>query len=362
MERSDDNSGSATLSAESSKQDNPPTTLTTSTAPDWNLVHFDVACARCGHDIRGRSEPTCPACQLEFDWANAVPLEKITCAKCDYHLYGLTEARCPECGESFDWNQALLNYRRKQKPLFEYRWREQPVRSLVRTWWMALRPGKFWRAIDIHDPPQVMPLVVFVAVSIALFWCVVVLTSATDHWLSTWLSTRSARRRGWPFTPPGMIENIRFVVSSPAPYFLTAGVVLWGTATLATLLLLQQSMRRHAVQNAHVVRVWAYTIPLHFVWCPIVFPLVAWSDALVTGSMGRVPEEAVGVIILLIAILAIRGLSCAYRNYLRIPHGLGIAVASQLIAAFFTGCVELAFHPYPLSGLFAQLARLVGLW
>ena len=71
-----------------------------SSAPDWDHVPFDVGCARCGHDLRGRSDPICPACGLTFDWADAVPIERLTCAHCNYHLYGLQEKRCPECGNA----------------------------------------------------------------------------------------------------------------------------------------------------------------------------------------------------------------------------------------------------------------------
>ena len=50
-------------------------------APNWDLVPFDVACARCGHDLRGLTDPVCPACKLEFDWSVAVPIEHlIKCA------------------------------------------------------------------------------------------------------------------------------------------------------------------------------------------------------------------------------------------------------------------------------------------
>ncbi len=70
----------------------------TTDAPDWGKVPFDVACARCGEDLRGQTEPKCSACALVFDWADAVPLEELLCEGCGYHLYGLSETRCPEMG------------------------------------------------------------------------------------------------------------------------------------------------------------------------------------------------------------------------------------------------------------------------
>ena len=108
--------------------------------PNWDGVPFDVACSRCGHDLRGLSDARCPTCDLTFDWSEAVPIRELTCRKCGYHLYGLRETRCPECGEGFTWKQALADYHRRKIPIFEYRWRQQPIRSFLRTWWWALRP------------------------------------------------------------------------------------------------------------------------------------------------------------------------------------------------------------------------------
>ncbi|MCH8243366.1 MAG: hypothetical protein IH897_12275, partial [Planctomycetes bacterium] len=133
---------------------------TTVHAPNWDLVPFDVPCPRCGHDLRGQTEPVCPACKLEFDWSVAVPIEELTCEKCHYHLFGLAETRCPECGERFTWKKALAAYERRRHLLFEYRWRDQPFRSLIRTAYLTLRPRLLWRQLDMHDRPQIGPSVV----------------------------------------------------------------------------------------------------------------------------------------------------------------------------------------------------------
>ncbi len=143
-----------TTTASATKVDSPAA----SPAPNWAHVPFDVGCGRCGHDLRGLTESTCPACGLAFDWSKAVPIEQLTCPSCDYHLYGLQDTRCPECGEGFTWDAVLTTYHERRLPFFEYRWRDRPFRSLISTWFHALRPGKFWRSMDIHDPPRVGPL------------------------------------------------------------------------------------------------------------------------------------------------------------------------------------------------------------
>ena len=90
-------------SAASAQQDSASAPASQNTAPEitgpnWDLVPFDVGCARCGHDLRSLTEPVCPQCKLEFDWAEAVPIESLVCDQCGYHLYGLSKTRCPECG------------------------------------------------------------------------------------------------------------------------------------------------------------------------------------------------------------------------------------------------------------------------
>ena len=63
-------------------------TTTASAPPDWDFVPFDVACARCGHDLRGQSEPKCPACELTFDWSEAVHVPAIDTSLIDRSSFG----------------------------------------------------------------------------------------------------------------------------------------------------------------------------------------------------------------------------------------------------------------------------------
>ena len=86
----------------------------TTGVPDWDLVPFEVGCARCGRDLRGLAESKCPACDLEFEWSDAVPIDQLTCRHCGYHLYGLRETRCPECGNRFTWERVLDEFRRRK--------------------------------------------------------------------------------------------------------------------------------------------------------------------------------------------------------------------------------------------------------
>jgi len=314
----------------------PPATRTL----DWNTVPFPVACARCGQDLRGLSEPRCPACSLEFDWADAVPLEHLTCAVCGYHLYGLQQTRCPECGRDFKWEEALDRYRRRRKDLFEYRWRDSPVRSFLRTWWRSLRPSKFWRSIDVHDPPGAGPLLIFSFGPLLVALLIAVLLTAWN--ISLWN------------TYPGMgwAARLRVFVAAldlpPLPAVL--GVMAWVLAGFASLLVLRQSMARCRVRTAHVLRACAYALPVAIPfavaglglavcvesWLIITttWPPTGWLREVRTFAMVA-GFGAVGFL----PLFATWSLARAYRSYIRMPHAMGVAIASQLIAILACGAV-----------------------
>lgn len=299
------------------------------TAPNWALVPFEVGCARCGHDLRGLTEPKCPSCALEFEWSQAVPIEQLVCCKCSYHLYGLTETRCPECGEPFTWAEVLDDYRRKRKPLFEYRWRDRPFRSLVYTWWLALRPWKLWRTVDVHDPPRVGPLSVWVAFSLVLL----LVSWGIGLGLSLWCWNNyvwvRVPARGWTGPAlgeiPGYLSRAVQDVGRYPPFWF---FLLWVLLSLPALLIFQQSMRRCRVKTPHVVRTWAYAVPT---WFPVVTALMFGLSCVQAISQSHRTELA-NVLIATILIPVVWSLTYAYSRYLKIPHPLGVAIAAQIVA------------------------------
>ena len=239
---------SATSAIAAKKELGPP-------PPDWEKVPFDVGCARCGQDLRGLAEPRCPACGLEFDWAEAVPIDQLRCQHCRYHLYGLRETRCPECGERFTWEEALAAYRRKDLPLFEYQWRERPIRSFIGTWFRALVPGMLWRGVTIHDPPQVEPLWVMVGIALLASLALGPVLEGSIMWgEQRWIAT----------SLPGLQKLVQQVRLHQFLIILTFlwSSVLWCATSFAPLMIFRQSMRRYQVRAAHVFRVWSYASAL----------------------------------------------------------------------------------------------------
>jgi len=329
-------------------------------APDWDKVPFDVGCARCGHDLRGLDAPVCPKCKLEFDWAEAVPIEELICARCHYHLYGLTETRCPECGEPFNWDDALAEYHRRQKPLFEYQWRRRPVRSFIDTWKSTLRPGRFWARMSIHDPPHIPALLAMIAGCFAASIIVWIPLQAIAGWVWDWrwytLSRfRQARWRPWD----AVVKNCRDSLTDSTIYVTLGYAAVWALASLAALMIFRQSMRRYRVRTAHVTRVWAYAVPM-MLPLAVILPFV---PLFVTGMWGW-PADPVFLHhwFLFLVPYVIWSIHFAYRDYLHMRHSLAVAISTQMIAVMATLVIcDLVFARGYTAALLIEFDKCFGL-
>lgn len=306
-----------------------------SPAPDWAKVPFDVLCARCGFDLRGRSEPRCPACRLRFDWADAVPLEQLTCLTCGYHLYGLRETRCPECGADFAWADVLDAYRRRRIPLFEYGFREQPLRTLRTSWWLALRPWKLWRTVKLHDPPALPGLTTLLVVAAAMFALAPPIISYISGWVAATLE-RSTRSEKWILVTPPSLDWIDWY-----PKWLLI-VMAWAVAGFLALLILSESMRRCRVRVAHVFRAYTYAL-LIVATGSILYSLLeaaagVFSVLAPAASRHQLYALRNPAVPLAIWIWMFVSLWLAYRLYLRMRHAFVVSLLTQVIAVLCGLC------------------------
>jgi hypothetical protein len=322
----------------------PGSSRVTSDAPDWSLVHFDVGCARCGHDLRGRIEPVCPACSLEFDWSQAVPLEELICAHCGYHLYGLSENRCPECGESFTWEAALADYHLRCKPWFEYQWTKTPVRSFIRTVSFALRPWRLWREMSIHDPPPVAGLLVLWLASAAVL--VGLPLAELLVFDLAFVLIYGGRQWGSILEP---IETAHLVLLT---FFF---LIIWNATILLTLLTMRWSLVKCKVRWPHVLRVCVYLVP-----CIALFPFVALTAVSLSELItlySQIPRwvihDYLGLFVTgLVAcawILTAASLGFAYRRYFKMQHAWGVAVAASVVGML---CLAIGYLFAGLFGIF----------
>jgi len=286
---------------------------------------------------------------LDFDWSKAVPIEQLICRRCGYHLYGLTETRCPECGESFTWNQVLDDYHRRQKPLFEYRWREEPIRSLVRTWLLTLRPGKLWRQIDIHDRPRVGPLLVILVVATIAIGVVGIVPGFIEEAIDRWRFARqmAARGRSVP-NLGGMLPTVAWLAWNNRLLFeFVRFVGLWTFFTFASLLVFQQSLRRCRVRTMHVFRVCVYAV---IGVAPLAAAVFFIASAVQRGfrTFWFFEEQIATVALILVVGFGAWSVGQGYRRYIRMPHSIGVVIAAQIVAllASAIACMWMFNSPY----------------
>jgi predicted RNA-binding Zn-ribbon protein involved in translation (DUF1610 family) len=339
-------------------------------APDWEQVPFDVGCARCGQDLRGLTEPKCPTCGLEFDWATAVPIDSLVCSQCEYSLKGLTTTRCPECGQTFTWEKVLQAHRRVLSNLFEHTYPSFSPSGILGSWMWSLRPGKLWRVLDMHDLPKRTPLMMMAAMSWITFATLFPLLDGVYRWTSSryWVTSWKYPARGARFRSFGSFEQcVTAALNSDVTIaFVTLGVT-WSALVLLSLLVLRQSMRQCRVRFRHVLRVWVYAIVMSL---PLV-PLALFSilcglvtiELFTTVTVNRwtpSPYRWLPLLIpLLILLHAVWSLRQGYRHYIKMRHSTAVVIGTQTIAIL--GALTLSAIVSP-TGIVSQTVGLFIDW
>lgn len=311
-----------------------------SAPPDWNLIHFDVHCPRCGHDLRGLDEAQCPACSLTLDWSAVAPLEALTCLHCGYHLYGLSAPRCPECGQSFDWNEVLDVYRRSHAPYFEYQYRRNPFRAFMDTVRRSLRPWRFWSRITLNHPPRTGALFIFWTASVAFLIAVSFALDMGYGWMIEILESYSMNRP--MFYWGGRRINFAPIVT------IAMMLVAWTTVMFLTLASMRWSLKACRVRTAHVFRACVYVTPIFLPPSIIFYTAMFVGDVLVLrgfagrGAMSAVMEWFFLAMITAVLIFCIVHLKEAYRRYIKMRHAWGVALAANVaatLAAMIAGTI-----------------------
>jgi hypothetical protein len=191
------------------------------------------------------------------------------CPRCTYDLSGTTatwtdrcplEGQCAECGLEFAWGRVLAL---AEHPwLFEYHWRRRPLYRLVRTWFAALRPARFWREVRMTDPIRLRPLGVVVG---GLF--LAAMTSGYVLILVVWYdwfiyyarrppgASRPPGARGWPDFLLHILGELARGVA-----FEVSGLLVALLATPLVFLLLPHTLAQAKVRPAHIVRIWFYSL------------------------------------------------------------------------------------------------------
>jgi hypothetical protein len=277
---------------------------------------------------------------------------ELRCPRCGYDLRMLPQARCPECGLEFRWGELIAAARQRLKsPLFEYHWRDRPVRSFFGTLGRAMVPWVLWRKTRLALEPRVGPLLALVAIiplvhAVVHFilWTVfvgyVVLFLYTTGWPGPQSPSSGEIAREW-LLGLGRIGRGEF----PR---LTQGAMI-GIAVWMFVQIFRQSFARSRVRPGPILRV------VVLAW----IPLIVWTllrglfEQLVNYSGGlpfQIPDmplavESVGEILALG--LAQLSLCLGLSMYLKLRRGwlIGLVSGGTLFLAVFTVVLAgTAFH------------------
>lgn len=295
--------------------------------------------------------------------------ESINCPLCDYDLRGLTEPRCPECGHRFDWEELRQHAREKHPFLFES-YPDRNAWSFGKTLLAGWRPARFFTVLKPHERIRPLRLLLYWMLTSALL---VVLSLPVFVRQVLAVHTRLAEQgmvvvRMYQQMPPndpmykaiitsyGSMAAYAAQVTHPSwrlsviqsmrmqPYQmpiepLLIALLAWPWATLAALMLCRASLKQARVRSSHVLRCVIYSCDAAMLFGAALALLPPNNLYEAMESLPRPIARFIAFPFLLpvFAIAVIFGGYVAYRlwqahkRYLRLPHALPMALASQVI-------------------------------
>jgi hypothetical protein len=290
--------------------------------PRWDAVSFDVACSRCGYNLRMLAEP-----------------------------------RCPECGLTFEWREVLNSLAAQGPFLFEHNWRRRPLRSWLTTVGRGFFPRSFWQQVSIHERVRAGPLWVMLLLSAAVHVVVFLTIPFLIHvLLSLALGipvNQSAPNGAWAAAVPTWAEPMYGVT-----YGLSVGRLASGALVLhcvcallfhlfvpACLLILFQTLARHRLRQVQMLRAVAYAATPASILAASLTVLILIGKTIpgihllgsavldLLPSLRFVPLH--NTILLLTVCVGIGTLygSVAIRDYVRLPQPKQIAFVSLFLPA-----------------------------
>jgi len=313
-------------------------------------------CPRCGYDLRG----------LVATWADRCPLEGV----------------CSECGLNLRWAEVLLPEKFEPPWCVEFSpggWRI--FLACARTFLWSFRPWTFWRRLKMSQPIRWRRLAVYLLFLAACVYAAFALTQGVLAWHEWWrIQRRSSlvctdvdgytvfvHAAALPFSdsPPGSYSVVwrtgrgglrgrSFSYRSPLYHMrnraahdraaLFLGVV-FVTCPLV-FAVLPVSRRRAKVRWPHVVRVTAYGISYVALAAIII---IASNAAVLVSSRSFVFSDSFALLERLAILALCPGMliwwGIAIRQYLRMEHALGVAVAVWTTAFLMACAVLFIVHP-----------------
>lgn len=241
---------------------------------------------------------------------------ELSCPRCSYDLRMLTLPRCPECGLHFQWDELIRAEREFhiRPPIFEYRWRTNPIRSLALTISMCLQPWRLWRWLPLTAVPSVrtMPfLLVLVLTLLAL-----VSASGDFIWhefIKLYYETFRGQSNFRGFSWNWWFSSVLQEVVTPSLLLLA----IW-----CSIQLFRQTITRYRVRQGHILRI------IVFCWIGVVgwqvlaeFVLTLFAMPYLWIYHRSIPYRLLSIVDLVPPIILLLSLGFGFRSYLRVRGG-----------------------------------------
>lgn len=265
--------------------------------------------------------------------------QDLACWRCGYNLRGLVSPRCPECGLTFTWQRLLDPEARPHPYLWEQHRRHRPVRSYVRTLLGVLRPQRFWRGLHLGQFDDGTGAAAFFAVSLGLLVGLIFVAAGVAKvadallWSSLKSPAGNPRFLGdfwhWLCFPDAPAHRYWPTVAATAGFAVAGALLSW-----ASLVLFRPTLRRARLPSHHVTRVVAYSSGVWVAAAAVcAVGLVVYEFA--RGFHIRELHLAIGIAVVVLAALTGWAVSlvAGFREYLRLRRGWAMVLASQTIVA-----------------------------
>ena len=271
---------------------------------------------------------TTDACNSPPDWSATT--YDLACPRCGYNLRMLTVARCPECGLCFSWSEILraAEDERNGSWTFEYRWHRKPLKAFIQTAGLCLLPWRLWRRLPLTSTPRVGPLLLLIPATALLF---LVVSAAVDLVWHEYIKLFSATFRGqrsfagfpWSWS---LDEHLRQLGT-----LLLLGLPLWLAVQV-----FRQTIARYRIRRAHILPVFVFAWMNVVVWSGLIeavltigtMPYMWWRQtqfpAFVFTAAGTIPS-----------VMLLTSIGFAFSTYLKVRGGWLWAVVVLALAAFF---------------------------
>jgi hypothetical protein len=297
----------------------------------------------------------------------------------------LTECRCPECGHQFTWSEVLE--RGQRHPYLYEHHRGNRILSLVRTFTASQFPWSFWRALRPTHTVRISRLIVYAIVTGVLtafsvapflahstYQAIDANRSMRARMLQTYSRAGAMQRfsldKRYPsaqavvdaFCPEikvkdalaGILDRRMIRLDWRRGFFIDSIIrmLCWPVLTILSVLIFRVSFRQAGIRFGHVLRTVVYSADV-IVFAAALLALGEYFGSLRGSMWTNWYFSAMGVFaipyfwIVLLTVLFVR-LLLASTLYLRIPGGVAMVVASQIIVWLALAQITLMLQGYVL--------------